>query len=291
MAWPPCASVSVWVARSSGRTPTSTARRTEARMSLDYADEVVTKALVRYVDLPLGAGKAALITLDNGRDHTRPSTFGPAGLASLAAALDEVEQRSDIVAVCVTGKPFVFLVGADLSGVPLIRSRDDAAAFAKLGHAVLRRLGELRVPTFAFVNGAAMGGGLETALHCTYRTISSGAAALSLPECFLGLLPGWGGVHLLPNRIGADRAVTVIIENALNQSRQLKPKQAYELGIFDALLDPADFLEQSLLWAARVVRGYVVVERQPVDRSEQAWGAAIARGRAVAVMRVPGGAP
>ena len=62
------------------------------------------------------------------------------------------------------------------------------------------------MPTFAFVNGAAMGGGLEVALHCTYRTISSGAPAVALPECFLGLVPGWGGTYLLPNLIGADNA-------------------------------------------------------------------------------------
>ena len=47
------------------------------------------------------------------------------------------------------------------------------------------------MPTFAFINGAAMGGGLEIALHCNYRTVSAGAAAIALPECFLGLVPGW----------------------------------------------------------------------------------------------------
>ena len=51
---------------------------------------------------------------------------------------------------------------------------------------MFRRLGELHVPAFAFVNGAAMGGGLEVALHCTYRTISSGVTAVALPEAFLG---------------------------------------------------------------------------------------------------------
>ena len=38
------------------------------------ADEVVTKAIVRYLDLPFGAGTAAMITLDNGFDHTKPRT-------------------------------------------------------------------------------------------------------------------------------------------------------------------------------------------------------------------------
>ena len=126
---------------------------------------------------------------------------------------------------------------------------------ARTGHAVLRRLGELAVPSFAFVNGAAMGGGLEIALHCTYRTLSTNAAAVSLPECFLGLLPGWGGNYLVPNLVGAERAVTVIIENPLENNRQMRPADALELGIVDRLFEPADFIEQSLAFAARVAHG------------------------------------
>ena len=51
-----------------------------------FPEEVVTRALVRDVELPDGAGPMALITLDNGLDHTRPSTFGPAGLLALGVA-------------------------------------------------------------------------------------------------------------------------------------------------------------------------------------------------------------
>ncbi len=66
-----------------------------------------------------------------------------------------------------------------------------------------------------------MGGGVEVGLHCQYRTVSKAIAAFSLPEVFLGLVPGWGG-SLLPNLIGADKAVSVIIENSLNQNKQLR---------------------------------------------------------------------
>ena len=254
-------------------------------------DEVVTRALVQYVDLPLGAGKAALITLDNGHDHTRPNTFGPGGLGSLDAALGEISARTDLAAVLLTGKPFIFAVGADLSGIAHVAGRQQALDIGAQGHRVFRRLGELSVPSFAFVNGAAMGGGLEIALHCTYRTISSGAAAVSLPECFLGLVPGWGGTQLLPGLIGADRAVTVIIDNPLSQNRQLKPKQVLELGIADAMYDPADFVEESIAWATRVLTGAEPVVRAEVDRSEEAWATAVARGRAIADARSHGLAP
>jgi 3-hydroxyacyl-CoA dehydrogenase/enoyl-CoA hydratase/carnithine racemase len=259
----------------------------------EFADEVVTRALVQYLDLPLGAGRFALITLDNGFDHTKPNTFGPGGLLSLNAALDEVTGQvssGSLAGVGVTGKPFIFAVGADLTGVPKITGREDALAIGRLGHDVFRRLGRLGVPSFAFVNGAAMGGGVEVALHCTYRTISAGVPALALPECFLGLVPGWGGTQLLPNLVGAGPAVTVIIENALNQNKMLTGRKAFELGMADAMFEPADFLEQSLRWAAQVIKGEMTVQRAEIDRGK-AWDDAVAWGRLVVDGKVHGAAP
>lgn len=255
-----------------------------------FKDEVVTHARVREVTLPYGAGTLALITLDNGFDHTKPNTFGPGGLAELNAALDEVAGRDDIAAVGVTGKPFVFAVGADLKGVPLVRRREDAAAIGRLGHDVFRRLGELGVPSFAYYNGAAMGGGVEIGLHCTYRTISRGVPAFALPEAFLGLVPGWGGTHLLPNLIGAEKALRVVIDNPMAQNRMLKGAQAHELGIADAIFDSADFLEESLAWTARVLNGDITVRRPEVDKGK-AWDDAVAMARWNVEGRLHGAAP
>jgi 3-hydroxyacyl-CoA dehydrogenase/enoyl-CoA hydratase/carnithine racemase len=256
-----------------------------------FPDEVVTHAHVRDVDLPYGAGKLALITLDNGHDHTKPNTFGPGGLLELGEALDSVAGRDDIAAAGVTGKPFIFAVGADLKGVDLIEGRDQALEIARLGHATFRRLGELSVPTFAFVNGAAMGGGVEVALHCTYRTISAGVPAVALPECFLGLVPGWGGTYLLPRLIGPARALKVIVENALSQNRMLRGPQAFELGLADAMFSPADFLEESLRWAARVLTGEVTVERAPVSGDAAEWDQAVGAARFFVDGKVHGAAP
>jgi 3-hydroxyacyl-CoA dehydrogenase/enoyl-CoA hydratase/carnithine racemase len=257
----------------------------------EFPGEVVTRALVRFVDLPLGAGKAALITLDNGHDHTKPNTLGPASLLELDRALDTAYGEPGVVAVCLTGKPFILAAGADLNGVALVTRREQGVEIARLGHRVFARLGDGPVPTFAFVNGLALGGGLELALNCTYRTVHEGVAGVALPETFLGLVPGWGGSWLLPNLVGPEKAVTVIVDNALNQNRMLRGRQVAELGIADALFDAADFLEQSLLWTAKVVRGDVAVERPAVDRDENAWESAVARGRAAADAKVHGEAP
>jgi enoyl-CoA hydratase/carnithine racemase len=253
-----------------------------------FPDEIVTRALVRDVELPGEAGTLALITLDNGHDYTKPNTFGPAGLFELNAALDAVAARGDIAAVGITGKPFIFAVGADLKGVEVIDTRDKAKAIAQLGHAVFRRLGELRVPSFAFVNGAAMGGGLEVALHCSYRTISSGVTAVACPEAFLGLVPGWGGTYLLPRLIGPAKALKVIIENALSQNRMISGQQAFGLGITDAIFEPADFLEESLRWAARVLTGEVTVSRAEITED---WAQAAAAARLFADGKLHGASP
>ena len=243
----------------------------------DFPSEVVTRAIVRDVDLGRvpegGAGVLALITLDNGHDHTKPNTFGPRGLLSLSAALDAIEARAaagEIAAVGVTGKPFILAAGADLDGAAAAtagpgldpaQARERALGIASLGHAVFRRLGELPVPSFAFINGVALGGGLEIALHCTYRTISAGVPMVAFPECFLGLVPGWGGTYLLPRLIGPARALKLIIENPLSQNKMLRGPEAFELGIADAMFEPADFLEESLRWAAGVLGGTQAVTR------------------------------
>ncbi len=257
-------------------------------MSLEFPGEVVTHALLRFVSVPGLARPAALITLDNGFDHTKPNSFGPGGLASLDAALDEAFAANPAF-VAVTGKPYIFNVGADLTGFPLLTERAQGLEMGRLGHRVFRRLKDSTVPTFAFVNGAALGGGFELALHCHYRTISGGATALGLPEVSLGLIPGWGGSQLLPNLVGVISAAQVIIQNPLTR-KVLRPKDAVEIGVGDVLFEPADFLERSLAWAASVVSGSVVVERPEVDRSEM-WDAVLGYARQQLDEKLHGAAP
>ncbi|MBM7075944.1 3-hydroxyacyl-CoA dehydrogenase NAD-binding domain-containing protein [Micromonospora humida] len=251
-------------------------------------NEVVTRALLRQVTVPGLDRPAALITLDNGLDHTKPNTFGPAGLASLDEAISAA-LAAEPAFVAVTGKPYIFCVGADITSLPALADREQALEIGRLGHRVFARLRDSAVPTFAFVNGAAMGGGLELALHCHYRTLSGGAAALALPEVSLGLVPGWGGTQLLPNLIGIPAATQVILQNPLMQNKMLKPKQAAEMGIADVLLEPADFLERSLQWAAGVVQGEVTVTRPEVDRDM--WAGVLYFARQTLDARLHGAVP
>ena len=250
-------------------------------------EEVVTQALVRQVDLSaFGAkGVLALITLDNTLDHNRPNTFGPASLLALDAAITAATALNP-AAIALTGKPFIFAAGADLSALSFITSREQSLGIGKLGHDVFRRLGESKIPTFAFINGLALGGGLEVGLHCHYRTLAS-TAFTALPEVFLGLVPGWGGATILPKLIGPERAVQVIMLNALNNNTMMKAKDAFKLGVVDAVYEPSDFLERSIAFAAHVLNGTTKVERKDYSQ-DPAWESALATGRAAALKKYGG---
>ena len=261
-------------------------------------DEVVTHAHAQDIQLPrhdgTTSGTFVLITLDNGFDHTKPNSFGPLGLAELEAQLDTAAERAakgEIVGLGVTGKPFIMAVGADLTGIPAITSREQAVEIAEQGHRVFSKIADLDIPTFAFVNGASMGGGVEIGLYCDYRTMSADVPAYSLPECFLGLVPGWGGTYLLPNLIGVENALQLIISNPLSNNKMATGAQAFKLGVADELLAPVTFLEDSLRFASDVISGEKKVERPELDKDESTWKAAREKARAFTMQKTGGAAP
>jgi 3-hydroxyacyl-CoA dehydrogenase/enoyl-CoA hydratase/carnithine racemase len=233
--------------------------------AIDFSDllamseeEVITHSFVK--DIPLPSGKIlALVTLDNGLDYKRPNTLGPRSLMELdhtLVSLSDRAGRGEIHGVGLTGKEFILAAGADLSRVGEVPSKEMAVKLAQLGHRSLGRLSELGVPSFVFINGLALGGGLEVALNADFRTIDSSVSAVALPEVFLGLIPGWGGAYLLPNLIGIENALKVIIENPLKNNRMLNASAAFDLGISDAIFGSARFLEESILWADTVINGH-----------------------------------
>ncbi|MGO2002705.1 MULTISPECIES: 3-hydroxyacyl-CoA dehydrogenase NAD-binding domain-containing protein [Micrococcaceae] len=267
-------------------------------LAAQVPDEIITHTLVSDVTLASGA-KLALLTLDNGLDHSKPTTLGPSTLIEFGRELNRQHERAaagQIQALAVTGKPHFLVAGADLTTVKTLKKSSSGALMAELGHAAYDLLADLGVPTFAFINGVALGGGLEVALAANYRTVSSGANGLGLPEAFIGLVPGWGGVYRLPRLIGPEAATTVMIENPLNNNRSLAGPAAFKLGIADALFEPADFVEQSLAWADTVLTGAEVSRPNAVDPATdpavaERWDAAVAKGRAFVEAKTAGAAP
>jgi 3-hydroxyacyl-CoA dehydrogenase/enoyl-CoA hydratase/carnithine racemase len=200
-----------------------------------------------------GAGRIALVTIDNDEDYTRPTTFGRHALESLAALLPELED-GDWAGMVLTGKPFVFAAGADIAnfhGATAELAREGS----RTGHELFGRIRDLPFPTLAAINGACLGGGVEIALHCDYRTISTSVRHFACPEVFLGIFPAWGGTQLIPRIVGAQNAVRFIVENPLRQNRMLDGAKAHELGFADALLEPVEFLDESIAYLAERADG------------------------------------
>ncbi|MGZ4374753.1 MAG: 3-hydroxyacyl-CoA dehydrogenase NAD-binding domain-containing protein [Gaiellaceae bacterium] len=231
------------------------------------------------------AGDVALVTIDNGEDWTKPTFFGQDALESLDRVLGELES-GDFSAAVVTGKPFVFAAGADITEFPDITA-ERAIDGARAGHELFGRLRTLPFPTVAAINGACLGGGVELALHCTARTISTGVRHFAFPEVFLGLFPAWGGTQLLPRLVGPETAIKVIVSNPLRQNRMLTGPQVAELGIADRLLEPVEFVDESLAFARELAD-------RPLDRPEPDWSDAktvLRRARTAVDDAVHGAAP
>ena len=204
--------------------------------------EPVTQFRLQPVDTRVGP--IASLTIDNGAGPEKPNTFGRAALESLAAALDRLE-GGDWRGLLLTGKPSHFAAGADMTQFPGI-SRELALAGGRAGHELFGRLRALPFPTLAAINGTCVGGGVEIALHCDLRTISTAVRYFACPEVALGLIPGWGGTQLIPRLVGAELAVRFIVTNPLRQNRMLDGRKAHELGFADHLFEPAELVDASL---------------------------------------------
>src|SRR5262245_60076590 len=186
--------------------------------------------------------------MDDGTRAGRPNILGRGALQSLAGLLPELEAGS-FSALVITGKPGSFCGGADLDEFPRIETREQAIEGSRAGHELFSRIRELPYPTVAAINGACLGGGVELALHCDARTISTAVRHFACPECFLGILPAWGGTQLIPRLVGAGTAVKFVVANPMRQNRMLTGPEAFELGFADRLLEPAEFVDESLAFA------------------------------------------
>lgn len=218
----------------------------------ELREEDLTHVKIEDIQLP-GAGVFALVTLVGA-----PAVLSADSLHALSNVLLRVQERANTGEYCgvgIVGEGRYFVAGADLKMLRQVTEESSARAIAELGHQVFDLVEGMSVPTFAFINGTAIGGGLELALAADFRTIATDVSAVSLPEAFLGLIPGWGGVYRLPRIVGPNNAVTVMVKNALSNNKALSGVDAFDMGIADELLEQENFLEESMRWATRLILG------------------------------------
>lgn len=245
-------------------------------------------------DLDVATGTMALITLRGAAG--KPATLERSSLAALREELARCAkraQRGEIIAVGLAGSPGSFAAGADLGAMAQLADRAEARELAEGGHAASATILDLPVPTFAFLTGTALGGGLELALACRYRIATADLGSLGLPETSLGLVPGWGGCYLLPRLVGPEQALRIIIDNPARR-RTLDAQQALDIGLVDSVQaagGDADFRHDALSWATGVLTEEFVPERDEHTADAAAWQQAIDQRRASAQRQATGGAP
>jgi len=129
----------------------------------------------------------------------------------------------------------------------------------------MERLEELgrRKPVVAAIHGAALGGGLEVALACTYRIVSDDRRTqLGQPEVQLGVIPGAGGTQRLPRLVGIAQALDLILTG-----KSVRASKARKLGLVDEVVPKAILLEVARRRAAELAAGTLVPRRSRIDLS------------------------
>ena len=188
--------------------------------------------------LAVGADRLATLTFD--LPDKKVNVFGRAAMGELERVLDEVAARRDVgCLILLSGKENGFIAGADVDEIARVTDPLEAEAGSRVGQRLFSAWAALPFPTVAAIRGVAVGGGTEIALASTYRVASDrGDTRIGLPEVRLGIVPGWGGSTRLPRLIGVAAALDLILTG-----KTVSGRQALKLGLIDALLPDARFLD------------------------------------------------
>ena len=167
-------------------------------------------------------------------------------LEALARTLDDLpESMTGFVLASASEK--VFVAGADLKSI-VDRDDEDLHAYLRFGSEVFGRIAQLPCPTAAAINGAALGGGLEIAMHCDALIAAPGAKPypVGLPEAGLSICPGWGGTNLLPARMDPAEAI-----RRTASGTPMKYDEAVAFGLFDVVAaDVGGLLDAARDWVS-----------------------------------------
>lgn len=199
----------------------------------------------------------------------------------LEAALKAVP-RDAVGVVIASASERVFVAGADLKSIMALDDKE-LDKYLAYGSKVFGMISQLPCPTCAAINGAALGGGLEVAMHCDGLVAAPPASIagqpgrpypVGLPEAGLSICPGWGGTNLLPARMDPAEAIRRTASGS-----PLSFDEAYAAGVFDAVsASSATLLDTARKWVkARSARG--PTER---DGAPQKWIGRRPRSQAVA---------
>lgn len=179
----------------------------------------------------------AVLTLDS--PHRKIAVFDAPLLRDLDLALAELERDSSLRGLVLTGRdPLSFAAGADVEAIAGLADVAVAKETVAAVHALFLRLERLRARKVAAVGGPVPGGAFEISLCCDAIVLAEDdKTRIGLPETMLGILPGWGGTHRLPERAGLPAALDAILSGRLYPARE-----AWKAGLVDRLAAPENLL-------------------------------------------------
>jgi methylglutaconyl-CoA hydratase len=198
-------------------------------------------------------GETEVWTIDG---EARRNSITRATLSRLVTELRRAAGSPRLRCVVVTGAgERAFCAGADLKERAGMSDGEVQQFLADLRGA-LRAIETSPKVFLASINGAALGGGLELALACDLRVMSS-AAEVGLPEVGLGIIPGGGGTQRLPRAIGVARAKDLVLT-----ARRIGADEALAWGLVSRVAPPAQLLGEALALAEQVARNAPISLRQ-----------------------------
>jgi enoyl-CoA hydratase/3-hydroxyacyl-CoA dehydrogenase len=213
---------------------------------------------------PYGPGEYEFVKLDVNKDTrvaslilnrpNRANAFNTDFVTEINRALGELENDNSVRCIVITGAGANFCGGADVSAFAT-GNMVDAFNFSEAPHDVFTRIETYPKPVIAAINGPAMGGGVELALACDIRIMST-AARLQLPELTLGLLPGAGATQRLGRLIGWSRAREMIL-----LTDPIDAKKALDWGIVNFISEPSEFEALVVEKAQKLANGAPIAQK------------------------------
>jgi len=176
----------------------------------------------------------------------RPDRLNALNMAvreALASHFTGLAADDSVRCIVITGDDKAFAAGADVAELADRTPAD--AAFAK-SRAAWAALDRCRRPMIAAVNGFALGGGCELAMHCDI-IIAGESAKLGQPEVKLGIMPGAGGTQRLVRAVGKFAAMRWLLTGDL-----LSAADALRLGLVSEVVPDARVLPHALEIATRI---------------------------------------
>ena len=159
-------------------------------------------------------------------------------IKEITSAIVELEKDSKIKVAVITGMGKAFIAGADISSMVNMTPLE-AKEFAELGHSMLNKIENSRLPFIAMVNGYALGGGCETMMACDI-VIASRNAKIGQPEINLGIHPGFGGTQRLPRLVGRMKAKELLLTG-----KTLGAEEALDIGLVNMVVDDEKLMEET----------------------------------------------